>query len=182
MKKSNVTKIGIAVTGALLLGWIVLEMMSSGPTKVGASKPVDETVCPDCGAKLPKPGGDCLECIGNMGQEAYRAKKEKARGGNGAIVLYVLVSLLVVLIAVHIGFVVHGRKGKTKEEILFYYWCGKCGRKLRYRESQIGKASQCPICKRPFMFPKPAEQPKEPFFRALSGRLRRLFSLRTPEE
>jgi hypothetical protein len=180
MKKSTLTKVGIAVTGTLLLGWLILELTTSGPKKLGATR-TDPTVCPECGTKL-TPSGDCLQCIGEMGLEEYRAKKEAAKPNVGRVIPIVLASLLFVLIATHIGFLVYNRRGKKKEEILFYYWCPKCSRKLRYREGQIGKASRCPICKRAFVFPKPEEEPKVPFFRALSGRIRRLFSLRAPEE
>jgi hypothetical protein len=180
MKNSTITKIGIAVTGALLLGWVVLELMSSGPKKTNAVK-TEEDVCPECGTRLSK-SGDCLKCIGEMGADAYRAKKEASEPSAGRLIPIVLVSLLGMLIAVHVGLVVRSRVGKKKDDVLYYFWCPKCRRKLRYREAQIGKASQCPICKRPFLFPKPEEEPKEPFFRALSGRLRQFFSLRTPQE
>ena len=175
-------KLAVGAIAVLLAVWCAVELMGP-PKKVGPAK-ADPNACPECGGQLTK-GGDCVSCMRELGADEYRARK-KARaeappGGNA--IPFVLAGLLFVLIATHFGLLVYRRSRQNKEEILYYYHCPKCHRKLRYRDTQIGKSSQCPLCKRPFIFPPPEpEPPKEPFFRSVGQGLRRFFSLRRPQE
>jgi len=52
------------------------------------------------------------------------------------------------------GFLVWKKRSQGPvEESLFYFKCGGCGRKLKYRAAQGGHRGQCPSCKKALTFP-----------------------------
>jgi DNA-directed RNA polymerase subunit RPC12/RpoP len=108
-----------------------------------------------------------------QGEEAAKIRKERSFATSKAVPI-ALVSVLALLLAANILFALRGRRKQVKEETFFHYWCPKCGRKLRYRERQIGRLARCPLCERPIVFPKPAGMPATRW-----TKLRRL--LRLPE-
>jgi DNA-directed RNA polymerase subunit RPC12/RpoP len=181
MMNSRLTRVGMVAVGILLLAWVVLTLTSGGETKT-APAPSDGKTCPQCGRPLPSSArlaGECPYCRIEKGPEAAKLNRDKRSLATSPVIPVVLVCLFLVLLSVHLSITVRGRLGKTVAEVLYYYRCPKCGRKLRYRPSQIGRSSQCPICRRPLAFPRPPEAPPEPAFRALVRRFLRLFSARS---
>ncbi len=160
MKLSRVTKIGMATVGGLLLLWGALIIFTStSSTKTGPAQ-VDPTRCPDCGSKYNQ-AGECPRCLAEEGVEAYRAKRAKKEGFTSSPVIpTVLGSLFLLLLATHIGIIVRGRAKNQKQEVYYHVRCSKCGRKLRYRDTQIERLGKCPLCQRPLRFPRPPEKPK----------------------
>jgi DNA-directed RNA polymerase subunit RPC12/RpoP len=183
MKQSRLTRIGMVAVGVLLLAWIVLTLASGGETKTAPARS-DGKTCPECGRPLPSSAqleGVCPYCRMEKGPEAAKLDRGKKSLATSPVIPVVLVCLFLVLLSIHLGVTVRGRLGKAVEEELYYYRCPKCGRKLRYRTSQVGRSSQCPICRRPLTFPRPPEEPTpEPAYRALARRLLSLFSARSP--
>jgi uncharacterized paraquat-inducible protein A len=49
------------------------------------------------------------------------------------------------------------RRERGQEET-YYFNCGRCNQKIRFRESQVGTTALCPRCKRTVVFPEPAEE------------------------
>jgi DNA-directed RNA polymerase subunit RPC12/RpoP len=45
------------------------------------------------------------------------------------------------------------RSRGPKEEVVYYYRCAKCRRKLRYVAKQANSKGMCPMCKQRFVFP-----------------------------
>jgi predicted Zn-ribbon and HTH transcriptional regulator len=160
MKLSRVTKIGMVTVSGLLLVWVALIVFSStSSTKTGPAQ-VDPTRCPECGSKYNK-AGECPRCMAEEGVEAYRAKRAKKDGfASSPVIPTVLGCLLFLLLATHIGINVRARKKNKKEEVYYHVRCSKCGRKLRYRETQIERLGRCPLCQKPLRFPRPPEKPK----------------------
>ena len=46
------------------------------------------------------------------------------------------------------------RPRAAKEEVVLYFNCRACGRKLKYRPHQAGHKGQCPSCRKDLVFPK----------------------------
>jgi DNA-directed RNA polymerase subunit RPC12/RpoP len=170
MKLSRFTVLGMVAVGALLLAWAGLMLFSdSGATKSGPAV-VDDYHCPRCGRELPKAyvgTGECPYC------QAAEARGEQAPAKTGrrplavtAIIPSVLVGLFVILLSTHVVLIYRSRAGRNKPEVFYHVHCGKCGRKLRYRDTQVGKVGACPLCHRPIVFPKPPRvQPAAPWWK-----------------
>src|SRR5262249_8478112 len=158
--------------------WVILTLTTSEEEKTGPAQ-VKEGYCPDCGRPLPKSAqvsGECPYCAIEV-SHGERPKRIRSSLATSPVIPIVLVCLFCVLLSIHLSLFVRARAGRTGEEVLYYYNCPKCNRKLRYRNHQIGRVSQCPICRRPLAFPRPdGSEAHEPLFRRLTGRLRRLFS------
>jgi hypothetical protein len=169
MKKSNLTKIGMAAVGVLLLAWVILKLAGGTETK---SEPIikgKNNLCPECGLPLSK----AAIAEGKCANPSCRASLNK--GGSAATspaIAITLVCLFAVLLGIHLSVRVHARVARAEEKV-YYYNCPKCLRKIRYRESQVGRGSQCPLCRRPMIFPPPLREPREPLFRSLVGRVKR---------
>jgi hypothetical protein len=139
----------------LVIGLVVFA--TSGSNKI--EKRVDPNVCEFCGRRLPQ-SKLCLKCIGEMGREVYEAKREKKYWYNSPLIATIIISILCVLLLTHICILLWKRRGRKKAEVYYHTRCKKCGRRLRYRESQINRLGKCPLCQRPLVFPKPPEVPK----------------------
>lgn len=168
MKLSRATKYGIAGLGVVLLLCLGLTIFAtSGSTKSTAI--VDPTVCEYCGKKLNK-SGECSKCMAEMGAEKYRAKRESKNWYNSPAIATSIISILCVLIAVHIGLTLWKLSKRKKAEVFFHVHCKKCGRKLRYRESQINRLGKCPLCQKALHFPQPLVEPKPSVWKKLTWR------------
>jgi len=64
---------------------------------------------------------------------------------------------LVVVLALAVGVWALRRGRKTGEVALFHFRCADCGRRLRYREEQVGHRGQCSNCGRELVFPPTSE-------------------------
>jgi uncharacterized paraquat-inducible protein A len=159
MKLSRYTMLGMVGVGILLIVWIGLMLFSgSSQKKIGPAKE-DLTHCPDCGMLLNK-AGECPKCMAEEGVEAYRAKRANKGAATNPTIAFVLAAIFVVLVAVHAAVVLRGWSVRGKDEDLYYIHCRKCGRKLRFRERQIGHIGRCPLCQTPIRFPHPEEEGK----------------------
>lgn len=181
MSNSRLTQFGMAAVAILLLAWVVLTLASGKESQTGAAEIKGR--CPECGKPLPKSAqlaGECPFCRIEKGPKAAKLNRGKKSLAQSPIIPIILVGVFIVLLAAHLGIIVRSRVTRSAGEALHHYHCPKCARKLRYRDSQIGKVSQCPICKRPLMFPAPPPPPpKQSLHRTL---LRRLFSSRADGE
>ena len=155
MKLSRSNQLILGGTGIVLLVVIGLAIFAtSGSKKI--EKKADPNVCEFCGRPLPQ-SKLCLQCIGEMGREAYEAKRDKKYWYNRPVIPIVILSILCLLVLTHIIILLWRQRGRKKEEVSYYTRCNKCGRKLRYRESQINRLGKCPLCQKPLVFPKPPE-------------------------
>src|SRR5258708_7072382 len=156
MQNSNLTKFGMAALGVLLMTWVILRLTTAEETKTGPAQ-VKEGYCPDCNRPLPRSAqvsGECPYCAVEQQSEG-KPKRRSPSLATSPVIPIVLVSAFGVLLSIHLGLFMRGRLGKMGEAILYYYRCLECGRKLRYRPAQVGRVSQCPICRRPLRFPRP---------------------------
>jgi hypothetical protein len=167
MKPSYLLKVGMIAVGLLFVLSLVLLFFSNTTTRTGSAI-TDPTRCPDCGQELPKSAqatGECPYC--KLQQMAGKEVKRRGQGGSWAtspVVLVVLISLFVLLLGTHVFLLVRARRrGGLGEEPTYPLFCSKCHRKLRYRASQGGRLGQCPLCRRPLLFPKPPEPRKRPW-------------------
>lgn len=166
MKLTRNVKYGIASVGFLLILIFGLTIYSATrDTKTKAI--VDPTVCEYCGAKLSK-GGECSKCISEQGLEQYRAKRESKKGYNNPLLAAIIVSLLAVLVLVHVGLIVHAYFHRKKTDVYYHVRCPKCGRKLRYRSTQVDRLGRCPLCQKSIRFPQPPEMSKPSKWREIS--------------
>jgi DNA-directed RNA polymerase subunit RPC12/RpoP len=156
---SRFTKIGIAGLGGLLVAWLGLALFTAKENKRTEAVVTTEKRCPTCGRPLSSTAIErnvCPYCLLERGEEAAAIRKS----GSFATSKWVpvaIVGTIVFLLMANVFFAVRGRLKEVKDETYFYYNCPKCSRKLRYRERQIGKLAQCPLCERPIVFPRPAE-------------------------
>jgi hypothetical protein len=153
-KLSGLTKIGLGMLGGALIVWLVLTLGFSQTTQRTSGIAVDDKHCPDCGMPLPR-GGQARECPYCF--LANREKGGKAGKSSSPAVPIVIVSLIVVLVGANIFVNVRARWKAKEDDIYYVFQCAKCGRKIRYREAQFSKPALCPLCKRPFIFPRPFE-------------------------
>jgi ribosomal protein L37AE/L43A len=168
MISSRAIKIGSASLGAVLLIWLAITLFftpGDGPNTLVD----DPTHCPDCGRVLPKyyqGTGECPYCIAESkgGGQKKLSRAARARQVKPTIPI-ILGCALILLASIHVGLAVHKRVKANKQEVLFHLDCPKCKRKLRYRENQVGKVGQCPICRRPLIFPPPIEMPETRWMR-----------------
>jgi hypothetical protein len=159
MKLSRATKIGMAAVGGLLLLWGVLMIfIGTSSTRIESGK-VDLTHCPDCGSALNK-AGECPRCIAELGLEAYREKHTDKGFASSAVIPIALGCLLGLLLATHVGLNLWAYKKGKRPEVYYYVRCTKCGRKLRYRDTQVERLGKCPLCQKPMRFPRPPEKPR----------------------
>ena len=174
MKMTRITKIGMAALAVGLLAWVVLTLFTSGDTRTEAAK-LDNGRCPECGQELPQAvkefGGECPFCKLN----GKSVEVGRARAGTsifrGPAIPTTLVVCFVLLVLVHAVFLVRQRAAANKEDEDYYLVnCRKCGRRLRYRERQVGQLAKCPMCRTVIMFPKlPESESRWP--RRLLGKL-----------
>jgi hypothetical protein len=158
MKLSRSHQLILGAAGLVLLLVIgLIVFATSGSTKI--AKVADPNVCEFCGRLLPA-SKECLTCIGEMGRDAYEAKRERKYWYNSPLIATVVISLLCVLVLSHISILLWRHRGRQKAEVYYHTRCKKCGRKLRYRESQANRLGKCPLCQKPLIFPKPPEAPK----------------------
>lgn len=176
MNLSAWTKWGMALVGVILLAWCGLMLFAGGGEKKTRAVTTDSSHCPDCGRPLPKSAkvsGECPYCA-VQGPN----KKSKAAGGVASPVIPIaLAAIEGLLLAAH-AVVRLRRSGQQSDEPEYFYGCPKCGRKLRYRQRQIGRTGKCPLCRRVFLFPRPLEETESKsafnavrrFFRGLVSR------------
>lgn len=158
MKLSPAAKYGIAGLGFVLLLCIGLILFAtSGSNKTAGI--VNPTECEYCGGKLNK-NGDCPKCMVEMGPAKYRAKRESRNWYNSPLIPSIIIGLLCVLLAVHIAVLLYQFSRRKKAEVFYHVRCLKCGRKLRYRDSQINHVGRCPLCQKPIRFPEPVQARK----------------------
>jgi hypothetical protein len=164
MKTSRITKIGMAVVGTALLGWLVLVLFVGGQAeKLKTEKPEDPNHCRFCGRELPvayRDTGKCPYCELAGKADPFKAATQAAPRVS-PIIPIVLVSIFCVLLAIHVTLAIRKRWSTDKDEVYYLIACQKCSRRLRYRESQIGKLGLCPLCKKPLIFPKPEDEEME---------------------
>ncbi|HTU19611.1 MAG TPA: hypothetical protein VMG10_16240 [Gemmataceae bacterium] len=143
---------GAGIVLLLVIGLIVFA--TSGSNKIEKIK--DPNVCEFCGRKFPK-SKICLTCMAEMGREEYEARRARKEWYNSPAIATAVISVLCVLILIHISILLWKRRGRKKAEVEYHTRCKKCGRKLRYRESQINRLGKCPLCQKPLVFPKPPD-------------------------
>jgi Zn finger protein HypA/HybF involved in hydrogenase expression len=175
MKMTRLTRIGIAALAVAFLVWGGVALLSPPPTKIAAEK--DDRRCPECGHELPlviqENGGECPYCQA----QGKSVKVGKSLGGGSSIthgpaIPIALVSALVVLLGIHGYFMIRRRAAAAKvEEDIYYVNCRKCARKLRYRESQVGRLAKCPICRTLIRFPQLPEESQRRGLGRLLGKL-----------
>jgi DNA-directed RNA polymerase subunit RPC12/RpoP len=156
-KLSRFTKIGIAGLGVLLAAWLGLALFTAKENKRTEAVVATEKRCPTCGRPLSKMAIErnvCPFCLLERGEEAARIRKDGSFATSKWVPIAIVGTIALLLIA-NVFFAVRGRLKEVKDETYFYYNCPKCSRKLRYRERQIGKLAQCPLCERPIVFPRP---------------------------
>jgi hypothetical protein len=158
MKLSLIMKVGMAAVGAVFLVWVgVMIFAGSGSSKTEAVK--DDQHCPVCGRELPPAyvgSGKCPYC---QAREARGEKVAKPPGPpltRSLAVPAVLVGLFCGLLITNVVMFFRARTARRAAEASFHLKCPKCMRKIRYRESQIGRLACCPLCRRPIVFPRPA--------------------------
>jgi ssDNA-binding Zn-finger/Zn-ribbon topoisomerase 1 len=174
MSNSRWLKIGMGVVALLFLAWGGFMLATEGSKKTAPVR-VEANKCPDCGRSLPKGAQVARECPYCKLDPNAKKKKWGSQPGRSPVIPAVLGGLFVVLLAVHLGVIFRKRLGAQGEEVLYYWNCPKCQRKLRYRERQVGQASLCPLCRRPLVFPRPEEPERGPAYRAVAGRIRQFF-------
>jgi hypothetical protein len=158
MKMSRGAKIGIAAVGIVLSLCVILLVYSTSGSKKSAAV-ASKTHCSDCGSPLNK-NGDCPKCMAEMGLDAYRARQmNKGLAGKPLLAIFIATAFGLLLMT-YIGIHVWAYMKTKKEEVYYTTRCNKCGRKLRYRESQVEHLGKCPICQKPIRFPRPPEKPK----------------------
>jgi uncharacterized CHY-type Zn-finger protein len=164
MKTSRITKIGMAVVGTALLGWLVLVLFVQGQgEKIKSDAPVDPNRCAFCGRELPvayRDTGKCPYCELDGKADPAKAARQAAPRVS-PIIPIVLVSIFCLLLAIHVTLAIRARWKTAKDEVYYLIACEKCSRRLRYRQSQIGKLGLCPLCKKPLIFPKPEDEEME---------------------
>jgi DNA-directed RNA polymerase subunit RPC12/RpoP len=176
-KFSRFTKISLVVAGVLLAAWLGLTLFAENvSTRTAASIDRPDT-CPNCGRKVTDESMQrnlCPYCLMQNAGDPERAKIRKDSSGVawGRSIARILIGSVIVLLLANVGVAVYTRQKQRKEEFLFYYNCPKCSRKLRYRESQIGRLAKCPLCERPIVFPRPTDMPETRW-----TRLRRMLHL-----
>jgi hypothetical protein len=158
MKLSRTHQLILGGAGLVLLLVIGLALFAVSGSKT-FGKIEDPNVCEFCGRPLPQ-SKICLPCVAEMGRDAYEAKRENKYWYNSPLIATVVISLLCILLVTHISILLWKRRGLKTEEVYYHTRCKKCGRKLRYRQSQINRLGKCPLCQRPLVFPKPPETPK----------------------
>ena len=156
---------GLASVLAVVFG---LLLFAAGGNNKKAAGIVDNTVCEFCGKKLPK-SGLCPSCIAQMGLESYQAKRESKYWYNSPLIANIIVSLLCVLAVTYIGVTLRTFSKRKKVEVTYNTRCKKCGRKLRYRDSQIDHVGRCPLCHHPMRFPKPTPITKSSVWSKVRG-------------
>jgi hypothetical protein len=162
MKLSRFTKIGMAAVGLLFLVWLVILLATrETPSKTGPAG-ADERHCPVCGRELPRAywgTGECPYCQMEAAEQG-RPARAVARGVVWSPVIpSLLVVVFVALLTINLVVGARSRVVKSTVEVLYHLNCPKCGRKLRYRAAQVGRLGKCPLCRRPIIFPQPAEGP-----------------------
>jgi hypothetical protein len=167
MKLSRTAKYGIAGIGLVLLLCIgLLIYATSGSKKIGPV--VDPTKCEFCGNQLNK-NGDCAKCMSELGPEKYRAKRQSKDLANSPLIASIVIGFLCLLATVYMGFVLGKYLRRKKADVFYNTRCPKCGRKLRYRDSQVDRLGKCPLCQKPIRFPKPDLPPKPTVWSKLRG-------------
>jgi predicted Zn-ribbon and HTH transcriptional regulator len=158
MKMSRLTKIGMGVVGGAFLVWLCVTLLTAGQSKKKTALVTDPTRCPVCGRELPngyQGTGKCPYCeMEHMADPQSGAASEST---TSPVIPIILVSAFCLLLAIHVTLFVRARISGEREEVLFHTECRKCHRRIRYRESQIGKVALCPLCKKPVFFQKPEE-------------------------
>jgi len=158
-KLTPLTKIGLAVLGGALVIWLVVTLAFGSATKRTAAIATDDRHCPTCGRELPR-GGEARECpycyLENLQSGGKKGGSLRARGPSATVPI-VLVSLIVLLLGANVFVNVRARLKERKDETYFVYQCVRCSRRIRYRQSQFGRPALCPLCKRPFVFPRPVD-------------------------
>jgi DNA-directed RNA polymerase subunit RPC12/RpoP len=158
LKLSAVTRWGMVATGAMLLVWLGLTLFASGDTRSGPAT-MDRGKCPSCGRPLSRQAQMSGECPYCAMEEGGKSKRTQGKDAPGTTIPTVLISVLVVLAGVHL-FSLYRRRPAAVEEALYYHNCHKCGRKLRYRERQVGNLARCPMCHQLLRFPPIPPRPR----------------------
>jgi predicted RNA-binding Zn-ribbon protein involved in translation (DUF1610 family) len=160
MKLSRFTKIGMAAVGVLFLAWLALTLLSGNVTQKSGPAVADEKHCPRCGRELPRWAWGTDQCPycqleEKDGGAASGSPRPRFRSAApSAVIPTLLVVAFAALLTVHLVMLVRTRVVVKTEEVLYHLNCPKCGRKLRYRVSQAGRLGQCPLCRRPVIFPR----------------------------
>jgi hypothetical protein len=157
MKLSLFTKIGMAAVGVLFLAWLVLMLVTSNQSTRTGPAATDDKHCPRCGRELPRWAWGTDQCpyCELEEKDGSRPKPAARSAAASPVIPTVLVVTFVALLTVHLVMAVRTRVVPRKAEVLYHLNCPKCGRKLRYRLGQAGRLGQCPLCRRPVVFPRP---------------------------
>jgi hypothetical protein len=159
MKTSRFTKIGLVVVGVGIVAWIVVTLSTSSPDSLAPAVAVEEGHCPRCKRLLPKAAQasrDCPYCLLENGGKAPTDQGSQSLAAHPAVPI-TLFSVFGLLLGAHLYLLVRSRAKQGGVQALYYVYCAKCGRKIRYRSEQINKIAQCPICRRPIRFPEPPD-------------------------
>jgi DNA-directed RNA polymerase subunit RPC12/RpoP len=175
------------LAGVVLLAWCGLKFYTSRQETKTKSAITDSGRCPDCGTPLPKTAqisGECPTCTMRLGAEGAKAARDRRQGKSvltSATIPITLITVEVLLVATHLFVILRRRVGKGREEPTYFYICPKCGRKLRYRQRQIGHGGKCPLCRRVFLFPRPLDMDdNRSLLQKAASLARNLFSRKAP--
>jgi len=162
MKTSWITRAGLILLGVLILVWGVLALCTrSAPEKSGPAG-VDDRHCANCGRELPagaRTARECPFCQLENGGKAASADRAASSFASSPAVPITLVSLFCLLLGVHAFLFLRTRVAAKPKEVVHYFRCPRCVRKLRYRSHQAGRAAVCPLCRGPVLFPRSQDQP-----------------------
>ena len=160
MKLTRVTTIGMIALGVLFLAWLVLTLAFSDTPSRTAPAATDDRHCPRCGRELPRGAGpdDCPYCQMEAASQGKTLKPLGSRRPISPTIPVTIGTVFCILLGIHVYLAVRSRLGQ-KPEVLYHLRCPKCERKIRYRASQAGRFAQCPLCKKPLIFPKLPESP-----------------------
>jgi hypothetical protein len=156
MKLSLFTKIGMGVVGALFLAWAAFMLFVNGDDARSKSVITDPNRCPVCGHELPpayRGTGECPYCAAAHPGVGATIHTGRTAASNPLVPVF-LIGLFCILLGVNLFVTFRKIRIHQIEEGIYHLQCPKCGRKLRYRESQAGRLAACPLCHRPIVFPR----------------------------
>lgn len=136
----------------VVAGLLVFTIMTTDDKKESAAKK-DDTICPDCGKKLPKrSGGECPFCkLANP----ERANKPKVSASTRRATTFLLAGLLTFLVTGNGYLLLRAYRKRKRMEVdpTLTTRCPSCKRKLGYRLSKAGKNVVCPTCRHELTLP-----------------------------
>lgn len=142
--------------GALLIaitGWVAYP---AAPKKAAEDPSKHRFMhCPECKREtiysIAGPNQVCPRC-----DKKYVATAQSIKSATPAHNRFkpMVALILVELYAVAGAILVITRRRSQAEDEFYYFNCGKCRQRIRYREKQIGLGAMCRRCRQPFRYPE----------------------------